>query len=489
MDKLKAKTLKSLAWLGASKFIGQIISFVITIYVARILSPADYGLMGIASLVISFSLFFNELGFGAAIIQNKEIDQQILSGIFWFSLVASSLLALLIFYSAPLIGSFFNTADAVPLIQLLSICFFAGALKIVPYNLLTKELEFDKRSKADLVTTLLTCLITLLLAINGFGVYSLVYSYIFSQFFINLLIYYYHPWLPSLVFPWSKIRDAVWFGLRVTGTRIMWYFHSNSDFLVVGKILGEKMLGYYSMAFKLAHMPSEKISTTINEVSFPVLSKLKNESRQFNQYLLKISTYTALITFPIFTMGILLAEDLVVQILTEKWRLSIFPFTALCFVGAIQSVRAIVGQAFVALGEVSFIFKFSVVNVIIFLAAFYLGSFYGINGIALSWLCVYPLVSLFFMSYFFKIVNLNWVKYLKAIRTPITGCIIIVMAILLLKFFNPIQDKLIKLIVEITLCLLLYLVFVLIRPEGVVIKEYLNKFIKDKFGKKQNIVD
>jgi O-antigen/teichoic acid export membrane protein len=123
MDKLKAKTLKSFAWLGASKFIGQIISFLITIYVARLLSLADYGLMGIASLVITFSLFFNELGFGAAIIQNKEIDQQILSGIFWFSLAASSLLALLIFFCAPLIGSFFNSTDAVPLIQLLSICF------------------------------------------------------------------------------------------------------------------------------------------------------------------------------------------------------------------------------------------------------------------------------------------------------------------------------------------------------------------------------
>jgi O-antigen/teichoic acid export membrane protein len=367
--------------------------------------------------------------------------------------------------------------------------FFAGTLRIVPYNLLTKELEFDKRSKADLVTTLLTGLTTLLLAINGFGVYSLVYSYIFGQFFINLLIYYYHPWLPSFVFPWSRIRDAVWFGLRVTGSRILWYFYTNSDFLVIGKILGEKMLGYYSMAFNLARIPSDKISTTINEVSFPVLSKLKNNSRQFNQYFLKITTYTALITFPLFSMGILLAEDLIIQVLTEKWRLSIFPFTVLCFVGAIQSVRAIIGQAFVALGEVNFMFKFSVLNVIVLPAAFYMGSFYGINGIALSWLCVYPLVSLYFMRHFFKIVNLSWTTYLKEIRTPITGCIILVMAILLLKFLNPVQDNLLKLIVEITSCLMLYLVFVLKMLEGIVIKEYVTKFIRGKFGKKQNIVD
>lgn len=480
MDKLKTKTIKGFAWIGTCQFVGQIISYSITIYVARILTPADYGLMGIAFLVISFSMLLNVLGFGSAIIQKEDVDQQTLSTVFWFSLILSVILAIVIYVSAPLIASFFNLKKVIPIIQLLSICFFAGSLKVIPANLLLKKLEFDKSAKMDFLSSLLTGLITLLLAMKGYGVYSLVYSYIFNQFFSNLLAYYYHPWYPSFSFQWSKARGMIWFGLRCTGSRILWYFHSKSDIFVAGKMLGDNMLGYYSMAFNLANMPTEKVSSVVNQVSFPVFSKLKNDIGQLKKYLLQITTLTAIVTFPMITIGILMAEELFIQILTEKWRMSIFPFRVLCFIGLIQSVRVIIGQACIALGEVSLLFNINILSIIIYPAAFYLGSFYGINGIATSWLFVYPIVSLYFMGCIFRILNLKWIEYIKAFQTPALGCFIIIIAVFSLKMIHPVQNQVGKLLVEIALPLVIYLFFILKAPEGTKIRENLSTFIKNK---------
>ena len=466
--------------MGTSKFASQIISWSITIYVARILSPADYGLMGIASLVISFSMLLNLLGFGSAIVQKGDVDQQTLSGVFWFTLILSIILTIVIYVSAPLIASFFNLEKVTPIIQLLSICFFAGSLRVVPANLILKNLEFDKSAKIGFVSSLLTGLITLLLAMRGYGVYSLVYSYIFNQFFTNFLVYYYNPWHPSFVFQWSKVRGLLWFGLRFTGSRTMAFFHKKSDIFIAGKILGGDMLGCYSMAFKLSKMPTQKISAVVNQVCFPVFSRLKDDIGQLKRYLLKITTFTAIVTFPMFTIGILLAEDLFIQILTEKWRMSIIPFRILCFIAIMQSVLTITRQAFIALGKINFILKVNILSLFVYPTAFYLGSFYGINGIAISWLCTYPLIALFSMVYIFRVLELKWIEYIKAIRTPVLGCLIIVFAIFLLKKIHPVQNQLEKLLLEITLPLIVYVLFILKSPEGANIREILSMFIKNK---------
>ena len=436
--------------------------------------------MGIAHTVIAFSMLFNELGFGAAIIQKGDVDQQVLSGIFWFSLIASVILTLAAYFGAPLIGLFFKSEDVIPLIQLLSICFLAGTLRIIPASLLRKELEFDKLSKAEFLSNLLAGLIILLLVVKGYGVYSLVYGYIFKEFLINLLIYYYHPWFPSFVFQWSKVRGVLWFGIRATGSKVLGYFHGKADIFIIGRILGEKMLGYYIMAFNLSQMPVEKIAAVVNMVCFPVFSKLKKDLNQLRNYILKITTFTTILTFPLSTIGIILAEDLFTQILTEKWMMSIIPFRILCLIGIIRSVRAIVRQAYIALGEVNFLLKVNALSVFVYPAAFYLGSFYGINGIAIAWICAYPLISLFFMGKIFRILKLKWTDYINAVRTPVLGCVIIAIVIFLLKCINPVQNQLGELLVEIALPLIIYLLFILKSSEGVKIREIVTTFIQNK---------
>ena len=297
---LKSRVVNAVFWLGITKLLGQALSWVLTIYIVRMLSPDDYGLMGMAGVFIGFIILFNELGLGSAIIHKKNLAENDISNIFWLVFLLNVGLYLLSFIISPLIASFFNEPRLIIIIRVIAINMIISSLGFISYNMLTKEFTFRKRSQAEFIGNLSGGIATFLFVKNGLGVWSLVYGSIILTSVTNLLFYLYYPWWPSFSFSFSKIKEMFNFGLKVAIARFLWYVYTNSDSLMAAKLLGKTALGYYSLAFQFASIPLDKIVSLVSQVAFPAFSEIQEDAERLKSYFMKIIRFIAFVTFPLF---------------------------------------------------------------------------------------------------------------------------------------------------------------------------------------------
>jgi len=427
---LRRRVLDGVFWLTVVKVFGQVISWTITVYVIRILSPDDYGLMAMAGVYLSFIILFNEVGLSAAIIQKKDLNQEDLSNICWAVLSINLALYALSFFSAPLVAAFYNEPRVVDVIRVASIVFIIRSLGLVSNNMLTREMVFNRQSQAELIGNAAGAVATLWLAVEGFGVWSLVYGHIIIEIVKNLLLFLFYPWKPDFSFSFSKVKDLIQFGSKVAVARLFWYLSSNMDLLIAGKILGKTQLGYYAIAVQFALIPLDKMVSTISRVAFPAFSKVQDDPALLRRYYLKIVNFVAFAIFPVCWGLFLVAESAVPLLLSEKWLPAVLPLQILSMVTAFRAVHTMNAPLEVAVGRPGTTIRNSVITLSVLALSFFIGSSYGLEGLAYSWL-VFPVVFLITTSITLKLIGLSLVDYFKELRHPFLGTGFMVLAVLL----------------------------------------------------------
>ncbi len=433
MSSLKQQTVKGIAVLGAGKGAAKLISFVNTLILARILSPDDYGLMAMALVVTGFVGFFNEIGLGSAIIQKKEISTRQLSGAFYIALITCSLLYALTYFTAPFVASFYGNSQVEFILQTLAIAFFLGAIKTVPDALLIKEMKFKYISIVEFFSVILVCSVTLVFALYGFKVWSLVYGFLIGQAFSAIAILWLSKWRPTLSGSMREALGLVAFGLTVTYSRLTWYLYTNASTLILGKVVGSAQTGVWGMAATIASLPTVNITNLIIQVASPLFSKLQNDFNALNNALLKLSAGISLISFPVIIGIILTADELVPILLGEQWLAAIIPMKLICIRELFKAVDPLLTQAFISIGQANVTAKYTSVCAVFIPLGLFVGAYYdGINGAALSLALVYPLLSIFLLTLAKKHFQLPVNRYLKLFITPLTGCAF--MAISLIAF-------------------------------------------------------
>ncbi|MFZ3064379.1 MAG: MOP flippase family protein [Nitrospirota bacterium] len=461
---LKSRVVNAVLWLGITKLLGQVLSWVITIYVVRILAPEDYGLMGMAGVFIGFVILFNELGLGSAIIHKKKLAEDDISNIFWLVFLLNVALYLLSFFLlSPLIAGFFNEPRLIAIIRVIAINMIISSFGFISYNMLTKDLIFSRRSQAEFIGNLSGGIATFLFAMNGFGVWSLVYGSIILTAVTNLLFYIYYPWRPGFSFSFSKIKEMFNFGLKVAIARFLWYVYTNSDSLMAGKLLGKTALGYYSLAFQFASIPLDKIVSLVTQIAFPAFSEIQDDAERLKSYFVKIIRFIAFITFPLFCGIFLVADDAVILFLTEKWRPIIIPLKVLCIVSTLRAVNAMNIPLALAKGRGNIAIFSNLLFATALPLGFYIGSFYGLDGFAYSWLIVFPFLFAALTVITLNIINLSIAEYSKAIMHPATATVLMVVSVLLLKEF-ALRDvnKIISILGTMTLSVSAYFIYFLL---------------------------
>jgi O-antigen/teichoic acid export membrane protein len=432
---LTNKAVAGVIWVGSTKLLGQTISWAITLLVVRILSPDDYGLMGMALAFLGAIQLVNEMGLGAAIVQKQALDQDALSTVFWFSLAVSCALYGLAALCAPLVAAFFQNGRVTVLIRILGFNLLLGALRAVPFYLLIKEMAFDKKAKAELISNLLGGLTAVSLAYLGFGVWSLVLSAIALNVALTSLVTYYHPWRPHGVFRPGRIWGLLRFGMQVLGSRLLAFGYGGADVLVVGKVLGERVLGFYAIATDLAGKGVDLLSEILAQVTFPVYASLQNDRAALQRYYLKLTTLVAMTVFPAFGGLILIAPDMFTVLLTEKWLPAASIFQVLCAVAAIRSLAVLGPPLLTAIGRADLNLRYTFLCASTMPPAFIIGSLFGLRGIACAWLVVYP--GLFFcglLRVLLRVLNLSLREYLSRLLPALAGTML--MAALVLAFQN-----------------------------------------------------
>jgi teichuronic acid exporter len=317
---IKVEVLSALRWSAAGRLAAQLGSWVVTIYVIRILDPADYGLMGMASILIGLAALFNELGVIPALIQTRNMDERLIQQLFGLVLTSTTFIFCLLFFLAPLLSAFFNEPRLTPVTRALAVTIVIGGASAVQNALLERNLQFRGLSVVEFASTVLGSGTTLLLAVQEFGVWSLVIGNIVSTTAKTIGIFLTRGFPLPPVFRLKGLRSMFVFGANITGQRVLWYLNSSVDVVLVGKLLGDHALGVYSVAFQLANLPVSKAFSIVNRVAFPAYAKLQNNNEQVIEYFIMSVQMACLIFFPVLWGMSSVSEDLVSVFMGEKWQ-------------------------------------------------------------------------------------------------------------------------------------------------------------------------
>jgi O-antigen/teichoic acid export membrane protein len=408
-------------WLTIARVCGQVFSWIITIYVVRILSPSDYGLIAMAGVYVGFVTLFSELGLNAAVVQKKELDRDDLSNISWTVLFLNLGLCGLSFLLAPAVASFYNEPRVIDVIRVASLVFVIRGLGFAPSNMLVRELMLNRASQAELIANTGGAVTTLLFAVLGFGVWSLVYGTMVMEGVRSLCCFLFYPWKPRLSFSLSGIKGMIDFGWKAAVARLIWYFYANMDVLIAGRILGKAQLGYYSVATQLALMPLDKLmGSTVSHVGLPAFSKVQDDPVRLTRYFLKIVNVLAFVSFPVCWGIFLVAGSVIPLVLSEKWRPAVLPLQILSMITAFRSIHLINAPLEMAVGRPDVTMRNFAIITLVLAVSFFVGAPYGLAGLAYAWL-VFPIVFLITTSITLRLIDVPLLTYLKELRHPFMG--------------------------------------------------------------------
>lgn len=424
MTSLKNQTLKGIAFLGAGKSLGRVISFVNTLILARLLMPEDYGLMAMAMVVIGFVGFFNDVGLGSAIIQRKDINQNQLSDVFFFSLIISCLLSAAMYFVSPSVAGFYENDKITPILQVISVTFILGALKTVSEALMVKEMKFKYLSGIEFLTIIIQCAVTLLYAYWGHKTWALVYGLLAASTVKLVLTCILAKWKPSFHFNLKESISLLTFGATVTYSRVTWFLYTNSQTLILGKLVGDKKTGVFSMAQTFADLPTAHITNLVIQVASPLFSKLQDDLNALNYALIRLTAGLSLLTFPVLVGMLLTADQMIPVVLGDNW-IEVAPvMQLLCVMALIKSIDPLLTQAFISIGKAKLTAYYTSICAVVIPTAIIIGTLTnGVIGAAASMAIVYPFLLGILLFLAKKHFNLPLKEYTKAIITPITGCL------------------------------------------------------------------
>lgn len=381
---LKKHFFNGAVWAGLRRFGEQGIQTVTTIILARILSPHEFGIVGIANIFILFANTINQLGISSAIIQRKDIDEGHLSSAFWANVVTGVTLCLLMMSLSWPAARFFRNDEVQPILFVLSFNFILAALRIVQNAQFSRNLQFGKLASLSVWEMLSNSIMTIALAAKGLGVWSLVWGRLFGIGMGTWLAWASSPWRPKCVFQFEKFRQLFKFGIHAMSVNILTYLGQNIDYVIVGRFLGTGPLGFYTMAYTFVTLPQRKISSILTSVVFPTFVKIQDDNARVARNYLKILSYISIITFPIL-MGLMMVSPYFVKIvLGEKWLPIVVPMQIMCVLGMLSSIATTMGSIFYVKGRPDIEFKADILNLAALAGALTIGVKFGIVGVAVA---------------------------------------------------------------------------------------------------------
>lgn len=382
---LSQKVVRSTFWVGTFKITERILRFVRTIIVARLLSPSDFGLFGLACLAMSILQTFSETGIKSALIQRKDNTEKFLDTAWTINLLRNATIFLLLFFGAPLIAKFFNNLSAIPLIRLVGLTLFTEGLTNIGTVYFIKELDFRKQFLLQISKTLTNILVTVPLAFVLKNAWALVWGYLTGNTISCIISYVIHPYRPKLQFDLPKAKELLHFGKWIFGSSILIFLITQGDDILVGKVLGLAALGFYQMAYAISNLPATEITHLISQVTFPAYSKLQDNIPKLREAYLKVLQVTAFISFPVAGLIFVLAPDFTKLFLGEKWMPMVAAMQVLCIFGLTRSFGATTGPLFQAVGKPIILTKLATIQLLMMVSMIYpLTKQYGIFGTAIS---------------------------------------------------------------------------------------------------------
>lgn len=425
------RVLFGASWSAIARVTIQLSALAASTVVARRVPAYAFGVVGMATLAIGLISLFRDLGIAPAIIQKRELNQLLLSSLFWVSLCIGFAGAALCFLSAPVAARIFREPGVIPVVRVLSLTFLVGGVSTIHSALLNRSMTFKKIALIDISSTLIGLAVTVVLACLHAGVWSLVAGTLINSVVSSTLFCATSEWQPSLLFAWAEVRSVMNFGLNLSAFNLLNYFARNSDNAIVGRYLGSAALGFYQLAYNIMMFPVQGIAQLLSGVMFPAFSEIQHDNERFRRIYLRLCSSIALITFPLMTGAALLAEPLVLTVYGPKWTNVIPVLTILAPVGLVQSILTTAGLLYTAKGKTGLMFKVGGTTSVLYVISFFVGLPWGIRGVALSYAVCVGLLLLPSLYISYRLIDLRLTDMWRALRgivgsTALMGAVVLV---------------------------------------------------------------
>ena len=397
---LKQKAAAGMVWTALQKYSTMIIHFISGIILARLLTPYDYGCIGMLSIFMVLAEVIIDGGFGSALIQKKRPTQEDYSTIFFWNLGMSVVLYGVLYFSAPAIARFYNIPLLSQVLRVQGLLLFIYAFNIIQRNQLRKKLNFKILSIVTISTSLTALIITIIMAYKGYGVWSLVVQHILTAAIPTLVFWFYIKWRPIWTFSWKSFRELFSFGFYVFLTLLLNRFGQQIQGLLIGKVYNASTMGYYSKAFGTEKLASTSISQVMTQVTFPLYAEAQDNKALLGNMIRRITMTLSFITFPMLFILLLCAKPIFVLLYSDRWLPSVPYFQVLCLSGLAYCLQAVNNQSINAIGKSRVMFWWTLIKRIIGIG-FIVGGLmvFGMKGLLVgvvlnSWFSYYVNISL-----------------------------------------------------------------------------------------------
>ncbi len=377
-------------------------SFIVTIILARLLTPEDFGLIAMVLIFFQLSSVFVEGGFSTALIRKKQISDIQKSTTFIFNLITAIIVYILLFTTAPIIADFFNQESLVPLIRVMAIIIVINSIAIIQRATLTQEIDFKKQTLVRIIAVLISGIIAITMAIKGFGVWSLVAQLIIKELVATVLLWFWSPWRLSFRFSKSVFKELFGFGSKILVIAIIDKFYNQIFNILIGRFYPVSTLGFYSQATTLSNVFIVNFYSTLQRVTYPVLSKFQDDIpklRNGYRLLIKVSTFAIV---PILVLLAVLAEPFIITVVGNKWLPAVPFLQLLCIAGITHHLNSLNFNILLVVGRPDLSLKLEIYKKINITIGIIIGIQFGIYGLVISQV-VTAYIAILINSYYSKL--------------------------------------------------------------------------------------
>lgn len=330
-ETLKGKTVKGVVWSALERFSVQGVSFVVMIIMARMLSPNEYGLVGMLTVFLAISQSLVDSGFSQALMRKMDRTETDNSTAFYFNVVVGIIMYALLCLCAPLIARFYDEPLLADITRVIGLSVVINSLVVVQRALFTSDLDFRTQAKASLLAAIVSGVIGIGMAASGFGVWSIVW-YQLSNLGVNAsMLWLLSKWRPKMTYSWSSFREMFGFGSKLMLSGLINTIYTNIYLIVIGKIFRASDLGYYTRAHQFAEFPSSNLNGIVQRVTYPVLCSIQNDDERLADVYRRFLKLSAFVIFPLMAGLAATSEPLILMLLNKQWAFTVTLLQIICF--------------------------------------------------------------------------------------------------------------------------------------------------------------
>lgn len=454
-DNLKQKTVKGVLWSTLERFSVQGVQFIIMIVMARLLTPHDYGLIGMLAIFLAVAQSLIDSGFSQALIRKQDRTEVDNSTVFYFNLVISGALYAIFFIAAPFVADFYNTPELCLVMRVVCLGIIFNSLAVVQRALLTINIDFKTQAKASFISAVISGGVGIGMAYAGFGVWALVCQQLINLGLNTSLLWVFSKWRPIWAYSWQSFHELFSFGSKLLASGLLETLYRNIYTIVIGKIFSASSLGHYTRAQQFSEFPSSNVTGIIQRVTYPVLCEIQEDEERLASVYRRFLKLSAFAVFPLMIGLSAVAKPFIFVAIGSQWNFCSQILQVLCFSMMWYPIHAINLNLLQVRGRSDLFLRLEIIKKIIGVLVLVSTAPFGL--IVMCYGQVFSsIVALVINTYYTgKLINVGFFKQMKDLFPTILLCVVMFVGILLVNSF--VAGNLLKLIVGIVIGIVIYM--------------------------------